>query len=128
MQNYALQSEAEVKHLSKLIINGVDFPDPEGSFDVTYSDEVNEYDAENGKKTIEIIRKDVAKIDVGYNGIPEEQLNVLIAAINTSNNVSFYSNGKMRTAIMMCKEKKTPKKYIGNGQFMRGLSFTLEEL
>lgn len=111
-----------------LTINGVDFPIPEGSFDITYKDKVNEYEAESGKKTVEIIRPDLTTISVTYNGIPEKQLNVLIEKIKIINQVAFNKNGEKTTILMKCISKKIPKKYIGKGIYMKGLSFTLEEL
>lgn len=113
---------------SILAINGMSFPVPEGSFDITYKDKVNEYNAENGVKKVEIIRKGIATIAVSYNGIPEAQLNVLISKIDTINTVKFDKNGEQYTTTMKCIEKKTPKKYYRNGIYMKGLSFTLEEL
>lgn len=111
-----------------LIINGTPFPVPEGGFDIKSKDKVNKYEAENGQTTIEIIRKGVTTITVSYKGIPEQQLNGLIGKLDATNTVTYDKNGVQTTTLMSCTEQSTPKQYYGNGIYMKGLSFTLEEL
>ena len=113
---------------SLLTINGVDFSTPEGSYDVKYSSTTNEYEGENGKKTVEIIREDVVSISVSYNGMTEEQLNILHTALTTVCTVVFYKKGVKTTAKMKLSDVSTPKKYYKHGLSVWGMSFSLEEL
>lgn len=113
---------------SLLTINGVDFPTPEGSYDIKYSAVTNEYEGENGEKTVEIIRENVATISVSYNGMTEEQLNDLHAVLTTVCTVVFYKKGVKTTAKMKLSEVSTPKKYYRHGLSVWGMSFSLEEL
>lgn len=111
-----------------ITINGVEFPTPEGSFDIKYEDKTNIHEGENGKKTVEIIRKDIASISVSYNGLKEEELNRLHAALDTVNKVTFYKKGVETTADMRLSSVSTPKKYFKGGITVWGMSFSLEEL
>lgn len=113
---------------SLLTINGVDFPTPEGSYDVKYSNITNEYEGENGEKTVEIIRENVVSISVSYNGMTEEQLNTLHTALTTVCTVAFYKKGVKTTAKMKLSDVSTPKKYYKHGLSVWGMSFSLEEL
>ena len=114
--------------LSLLIINDVEFPTPEGSFDIKYKSVTNEHEGEDGKKTVEIIREDVATISVGYSGMNEERLNVLHSALKTVNTVIFYKKGVRTTAKMKLSDVSTTKKYYRHGLSVWGMSFGLEEL
>lgn len=113
---------------SLLIINGVEFPTPEGSFDIKYKNVINEYEGEDGKKTVEIIRENITTIAIGYNGMEEERLKVLHSALKTVNTVIFYKKGTQTTAKMKLSDVSTPKKYYGRGLSVWGMSFSLEEL
>lgn len=111
-----------------LVINGIEFPIPEGSFDVKYKDITNEYSGENGKKTVEIIRKDVCSISVTYNGLEEGRANMLHGVLSTVNEVTFWKKGVMVTVEMKLSDVSVPKKYYRNGLSVWGMSFSLEEL
>ncbi len=113
---------------SLLIINGVEFPTPEGSFDIKYKNITNEYEGEDGKKTVEIIRENVATISIGYNGMAEEQMKSLHAALTAVNTVVFYKKGVKTNAEMKLSDVSTPKKYYRHGLSVWGMSFGLEEL
>lgn len=111
-----------------IIINGMEFPTPEGSFDIKYKDKTNEYEGEDGKKTVEIIRKDVTTISVSYNGMTEEKLNELLKTLDTVCAVTFLKKGVETTVDMKLSDVSTPKKYFKNGLSVWGMSFSLEEL
>lgn len=113
---------------SLIIINGVEFPTPEGSFDIKYKSVTNEYEGEDGEKTVEIIREDVATISIGYNGMEEEQLNTLHSALKTVNTVVFWKKGTKTTSKMKLSDVSTPKKHYRHGLSVWGMSFSLEEL
>lgn len=113
---------------SLIIINGVEFPTPEGSFDIRYKSVMNEHEGEDGKKTVEIIREDVATISIRYNGMTEERLKDLHSALAPVNTVVFYKKGAETTAEMKLSDVSTPKKYYKNGLSVWGMSFSLEEL
>lgn len=113
---------------SLLVINGVEFPTPEGSFDIKYKSVINENEGEDGKKTVEIIREDVVTISIRYNGMTEERLNSLFSALTIVNTVVFFKKGAQTTAEMKLSDVSTPKKYHENGLSVWGMSFSLEEL
>lgn len=113
---------------SLLVINGVEFPTPEGSLDIKYKSVVNEHTGEDGKKTVEIIREDVVTISVGYKGMTEERLKALHSVLKTINRVMFYKKGVEATAEMKLSDVSTPKKHYGHGLSIWGMSFSLEEL
>lgn len=111
-----------------LVVNGTVFPTPEGSFDVKYKDITNEYSGENGKKTVEIIRKNLCSISVTYNGLEEDRANMLHNVLDTVNEVAFYKKGVLVTVQMKLSDVSKPKKYYQNGLSVWGMSFSLEEL
>ena len=63
--------------------NGVSFTDPEGSFTLSKTDNVNEYEGEDGYKIIEIIRQNVISASVSYNALTVEQLKTMSEASTT---------------------------------------------
>lgn len=111
-----------------ITINGVEFPTPEGSYELKYKNVTNEYTGEDGNKTVEIIREDVTSISIGYNGMPEDRLNALHSALKPVNTVIFYKRGIKTTTQMKLSDVSTPKKYYRGGLSVWGMSFSLEEL
>lgn len=63
--------------------NGVSFTDPEGSFTLSKTDDVNEYKGEDGHSIIEIIRQNVISASVSYNALTVEQLKTMSKALTT---------------------------------------------
>lgn len=51
-----------------LVINGYTCPKP-ASFKVDTTDKTNEFEAENGARTIEVIREGIIKISVSYGSL-----------------------------------------------------------
>ena len=111
-----------------LVINGVEFPTPEGSFEVKYKNITNEYEGESGQKTIEVIREDVASISVSYNGLLRSEVDTLHDALAIVNTVKFYKKGVETQVSMKLTNVSTPKKYHKNNLSVWGMSFGLEEL
>lgn len=116
--------------MSEIItINGTAFPVPEGSFDVKYDNKCNTYESESGHTTVELIREQIATISISYSGIPQRQADQLTNIIRSVNTVIWNKNGVETTALFRCKEISVPKKYFAKeGPYVKGLSFTLEEL
>ena len=52
--------------LKLLTINDIEIPDPEGSLSIKKNDKYNEYEGEDGVKTIEVIREDFISGSVAY--------------------------------------------------------------
>lgn len=112
-----------------IVINGTAFPVPEGSFDIKYENKCNTYESESGHTTVELIREQIASISISYNGLPQSQADQLISKIGSTNTVTWNKNGVETTALFRCKDISTPKKYFAkDGLYVKGLSFTLEEL
>lgn len=111
-----------------LVVNGVTFPIPEGSLDIKYSNRINEYEGEDGSITVEIIRENIASISVSYNGLLETQLNLLLGALKTVNEVTFYKKGTEVTCFMKATDISTPEKYYKHSISVWGFSFGLQEL
>lgn len=111
-----------------LVINGVAFPTPEGSFDIKYKDILNEYTSESGKTVVEIIREDVATISVSYKGLLESKKNELASILHIVNSVTFFKMGLEYTASMKMSDLSEQKKYFRNSLSVWSLSFKLEEL
>lgn len=113
-----------------LIINEVEFPNPEESYTVDYSDKTSEYEAEDGHKTIDVIRENIATIKVSYKGLLESTLIRLVSALQVVNTVKYYdvTSGKVVTVTMERSGKALTKKYYDNGLSVWQFSFTLTEM
>lgn len=115
-----------------LIINDMTFPEPEGSYSIAYEDKVNEYESESGETTIEVIRKNICKISVKYNGFKETRLRELASAIQTVNSVKYYNplSGAVENKTMKANTDRISieKKYYKYGRSIWSLSFDLEEM
>lgn len=112
-----------------LIINGYTFPKPK-SFDLSLDDKINEFDAENGTRTLEIIREGIIKINVSYGSLTAEKLQAAKAAITKIATVSFYNpyTGEVEEKEMEVRGISTGKQYYDFNISMWSLSFSLEEL
>lgn len=115
-----------------LKINTVTFPEAEGGYDLSYSDKVNGYESESGEKTVEIIRRNVVSISVSYNGLLEQKLRELCAAIQTVNTVTFYDPlaGNVVTKTMQADTNRISisKVHYKDDLSIWSLSFSLEEM
>ena len=111
-----------------LKINNVTFPLPEGGFDVEYTDITNDYEADDGKTVVEVIRADVAKISVSYKGLLETKVNTLLAALQTVSTVSFLQKGTVQSCQMKVSNIKTSKVWYKNNVSAWSLSFDLQEI
>lgn len=111
-----------------LKINGISFPTPGGGFDVSYSDITNDYDSEDGRTVIEVIREGVATISVSYSALKEERLRELKAALRTVNTVDFLKFGSTCTAQMRLSNVKTSKVHYKHDVSVWSMSFELKEL
>lgn len=112
-----------------LKINNVTFPKP-ASFDISLEDKTNEFEAENGTRTIEVIREGIVKISVGYDALTDTKLQTCKAAITKISQVTFFNpyTGALTTKSMEVKNISTPKQYHDNNISTWGFSFALEEL
>lgn len=113
-----------------LSANGVDFPNPEGSFTLSKNDVVNEYEAENGHKTVEIVRSGKISASVSYNGLTVAQLNTISQALATVTTFQIYDGltNSRKQVTAQVKNLKIQKVFHRNNLSVWALSFDLEEL
>ena len=57
--------------------NGISFVDPEGSFTLSKTDDINEYKGEDGHIIVEIIRQNVISASVSYKSEIYQRLSVI---------------------------------------------------
>nr|DAX53032.1 MAG TPA: hypothetical protein [Caudoviricetes sp.] len=116
--------------LKLLTINDIEIPDPEGSLSVKKNDKYNEYEGEDGVKTIEVIREDFISGSVSYKGLTAEQVTEIVEAIELVSAVKIYDPGinAVREIKALIKDVKYDKKYYKNNISVWSLSFTIEEL
>lgn len=112
-----------------LKINDVEFPEPAG-FDVSLKDKTNVFNAENGIRTVEVIREGIVNISVTYNNITDETLKKLKGAITKISTVEYYDPYKNIISLkkMEVSGIATKKKYHRNGISTWSLTFKLEEI
>ena len=113
-----------------LIIGDTTFPIPEGNFTLSLSDVTNEYESETGETTVEILRRNVATIQVSYNGLLEDRKNELLNALSTVVTATFYKRGEEVTAQMRVSGISESKVFFkaNNDVAVWSLTFKLEEL
>lgn len=115
-----------------LMVNDVAFPNTDMNIDVTYSDKVNNYESESGEKTVEIIRQKICNISVKYEGLLEERIKTLCAAIQTVNEVKFYDplSGEVVSKTMKADTNRiaVSKVCFKDGVKAWSLSLKLEEM
>lgn len=101
------------------------------SFDISPVDKKNEFQSENGKRTIEYIRQGVTNISVSYGGLTEEKL-IEINKIISKRIVSVTFHNPLSSTQKTIKAEitgvKSNRKYYKNGLSVWGLSFEIQEL
>lgn len=112
-----------------LKINNVTFPRP-AKFDINLEDKTNEFNAENGSRTIEIIREGIVSISVSYNSLTAAALQRCKGAILKISQVTFYNpyTDTVETKQMEVAGMTTGKQYHENNISTWSLSFSLKEL
>ena len=110
--------------------NGVEFTDPEGSFTLSKTDKVNEYEGEDGRKTIEIIRQNQISASVSYKGLTVEQLKTMSEALSTVTTFLLYDalTGKQKQVIAKVSSVKVTKVYHKGDLSVWSLTFDIDEL
>lgn len=110
--------------------NGISFKDPEGSFSLTKSDKINEYEGEDGHKTVESIRTDVISASVTYKGLTVEQLQTMCQALTTVTTFILFdaTTNSQRQVTATVKDIKVNKVYHKNDLSVWSLSFDIAEL
>lgn len=116
--------------LKLLTINDIEIPDPEGSLSIKKDDKYNEYEGEDGVKTIEVIRENIISGNVSYKGLTADQVTKIVEAIKLVSAVKIYDPGinETRDIKALIKDVKYDKKCYKNGVSVWSLSFTVEEL
>lgn len=110
--------------------NGVEFKDPEGSFNLTKEDKFNEYEGEDGHRTIEIVREDLISASVSYKGLTVTQLQTMCQALSTVTTFLLYDamTDQQKTVVASVKSLKVGKVYHKNDLSVWSLSFDIDEL
>lgn len=113
-----------------MTVNGVDLPDPEGTFDISLNDKYNMYEGEDGSKTVEVIREGVLCCNVTYNGLLENKLKEIKNALKIVSRIVIYDPMSVSTKEITAKitDIKTQKIHHKNGISVWSLSFSIEEL
>ena len=113
-----------------LKINDVDFPEPYGSFTLSKSDKVNEYECEDGSSTIEIVRVGVVSLKVAYNALTVDKVRELCDAISTVSNVTVFDpqTNTIKSIKAHVSNIQTGKMYHKNDLSVWSLSFDINEL
>lgn len=113
-----------------LSINDVPIKDPEGSFIISREDKYNEYEGENGHKTIEIIRSNVINISVSYKGLTAKQLKNIVSLLNIVTTFTLFdpATEEQKEITGLVDNMKTSKVYYKNGVSVWSLSFEIKEL
>ncbi len=113
-----------------LEINGVVLPDPEGSFSLASEDKYNEYEGENGVKTVEVIRENIISGSVSYKGLAEDKLKEIVDAVSLVSSVKVYDPCIKAVKEITAKITgvKYDKKFYKNDVSVWSLSFKIEEL
>lgn len=113
-----------------LSVNGCRLPNPEGSYEISREDKYNEYEAEDGSKTVEVIRQDVISLSASYTGLTEKQLKSIMDSLQLVSSVCAYDPARQTTRTFNAKVTgiKSGKVWYRNNISMWSLSFNIEEL
>lgn len=113
-----------------LSINSVILPTPEGNFTLSKNDKYNQYEGEDGSKTVEVIREGIISASVSYKGLTEEMLKRIIDAITLVSRVVIYNPMTKSTKTVTAKITgiSTKKVCYRNNISVWSLSFNIEEL
>lgn len=112
-----------------LKINNVTLPKP-AKFDISLDDKTNEFNAENGTRTIEVIRENIASISVGYDSLTADNFQTVKGALSKISQVTYYNPATqtLRTVQMEVSNIMQGKNYHDNNISTWSLSFDLREL
>ena len=110
--------------------NGVDFIDPEGTFTLSRSDVANEYETEDGRTTVEVVRSSKLSASVSYNGVKAERLREMAAALTTVTTFQIYDalTDSQREVKARVSNIKAQKVHHRHDLSLWSLSFDLDEL
>lgn len=113
-----------------LSANGVEFTDPEGSFTLSKSDVVNEYEAENGHTTVEIVRSGKISASVSYSGLTVQNLKTMSESLGTVTTFMIYDalTDSRKEVQARVSNVKVQKVFHKNNLSVWGLSFDIAEL
>ena len=113
-----------------LSANGTDLLDPEGSYQLSKNDIVNEYEGENGRKTIEIVRQNVISGSVSYKGLTASMLKKIMDSLSLVTNFVLYDPSKEALVEIEARVSniKANKIYHRDNISFWSLSFNIDEL
>lgn len=110
--------------------NGVSFTDPEGSFTLSKTDNVNEYKGEDGHKIIEIVRQNVISASVSYKALTVGQLKTMSEALTTVTAFDLYDpmTDSVVTVTARVSSVQVKKVHHRHDVSVWSLSFKIDEL
>lgn len=113
-----------------LKINNIELPDPEGTFTVGKRDKFNEYETEDGKTTVEVVRQGIISLSVSFNGLTEAMVKRICDAITLVSTVEVFDPaiGKTKEITAKVTDIKTKKIWFKNNVSIWSLSFNVDEL
>ncbi len=113
-----------------LSVNGTNLRDPDGSYNLSKTDIVNEYEGEDGRKTLEIIRQNVISGSVTYKGLTPSMMKTIVSSLSTVTNFVLYDPIKDEVVEIEAKVSniKTSKIHHKNSLSVWSLSFDIDEL
>lgn len=115
--------------MTLIYLNGVEMPAPT-SYDVNLSDIQSSNSGRNdsGTMSMEVVRRDVASINVGWTMITTEELNLITSNIdNDEIIVRFFHGNNYKTAIMYRGDRKMQLKHVDEKASRWDISFSLIE-
>lgn len=113
-----------------LSVNGTNLRDPDGSYNLSKKDIINEYEGEDGRKTLEVIRQNVISGNVTYKGLTSSMMKIIVSSLSTVTNFVLYDPTKDATVEIEAKVSniKTSKVHHKNNLSVWTLSFDIDEL
>lgn len=113
-----------------LKINTVELPDAEGDFTIHKKDKFNEYETEDGRTTVEVVRQGIISLSVSFNGLTEVMVKTICDAITLVSTVEVFDPALGQTKEITAKvtDVKTKKVWFKNNVSVWSLSFSVDEL
>ena len=113
-----------------LKINTVELPNAEGDFSIHKKDKFNEYETEDGKTTVEVVRQGIISLSVSFNGLTETMVKRICDAITLVSTVEIFDPviGKTKEIRAKVTDIKTKKIFYKNNLSIWSLSFNVDEL
>lgn len=113
-----------------LKINGIGLPDPSGEYSVSYQDIYNEYETENGKTIVEVIRENRLKVKISFIGQKVMKIKEIAEALKLVSQVEAFDPSKNDTRVfdVLISNVDMKKVHHRGDLSVWSLSFDIKEL